>query len=947
MNTLFWWLGENTIAVAVMVPFVLLASRLFRHRPGVQHALWVVVLLKFVTPPVVAWPWTVEQVRDSIWSPPAPTPVADEPSGERPPPVFAIPPGFEGEEPTELILPPVAVAAGDALPTQTEVGPPAAPVPVAAVGLDWGRLAVAVVTLVWLAGAAACLWSQGRRIARHVSLVRRGAAAPTELTGEIQAVARQLGLRPPRALVARGIASPFVWCLGRLRLIWPESLSSRAEVARSRGVIAHELAHVRRGDHWVAWVELAAGVVWWWNPLFWFVRRRLRETAEMACDALAIGTCPERRCEYAEMLLELSAGFKSGAPAPVLAVSAGTPSSFERRLSMILSDRVSGKVSSWGALAAMLFALAALPGWSLGQARPAEAKAEAPKPPGDDPVLRDLIEQGKFAEAKARLDMLKKQAADKAGGGAFPEKWRETLLKELPAACVKGLPKDAAVSWKTCMTCHGAGPKPVPAQDAWRNLHADIFLDLPVERLAPPDRAAGIDFKGNKRHYRLMFEGNAAVLTASTEDAKVLWKTQFADSLPGRKAEDKWTLDESKDGKVVTLTWTKAGGSMQYKLDLATGKMIQIHMTGSPKSDPNVRNMDAALYSIELERANAALATAQARLDQTRAVTPDGEREVQAARIAQYEAMKQRDLVRARVQDALKVAEAERATAVADYQRMRNAAGGFQHTDEFYKAQARMQAAEANVKQLGDLLEANAQAPRETTVERKGQPNNVAAGAGGSEPKAASVLDLADRYLSATGDLKLARLRLARLAKEPGVAPQKDRDEAQVALEQAEKRERLLAGFVKDALVSAMSEIKLAEDEHAFVSNLVKKGFANPVQAEAAKARLDAAKTRVKQLESILSAGNPPPRPTPKKDRDELPRELTDLVKGLTQAKKSDAEAVAELFEAAVRRKPTAEELSFALKQLSDRAKDRESALTDLAFALIHSKDARDPNRPR
>jgi hypothetical protein len=100
-------------------------------------------------------------------------------------------------------------------------------------------------------------------------------------------------------------------------------------------------------------------------------------------------------------------------------------------------------------------------------------------------------------------------------------------------------------------------------------------------------------------------------------------------------------------------------------------------------------------------------------------------------------------------------------------------------------------------------------------------------------------------------------------------------------------------------------------------------------------------------LESILSAGNPPPRPAPKKDRDELPRELTDLVKGLIQAKKSDAEAVAELFEAAVKRKPTVEELSFALKHLSSPDKGREAALTDLAFSLVHSKDARDPMRPR
>jgi beta-lactamase regulating signal transducer with metallopeptidase domain len=378
MNTLLWWLGQNTVMVAVMIPFVLCACRLFRNRPAVQHVLWIVVFLKFVTPPVVSWPWTVEQVRDSIWSAPVSTAVASDSVGKPPASEIVAPGEFEAERAADLIrlssgFPARVTQAKEAEVREIDAG--AASVAVANQGPDRVWIALRIATIIWIVGAAAYLTMQFRRIVRHASLVRRGAIAPQPLMEEIQNVAEQLGLRPPRALIAHGILSPFVWCLGRLRLIWPESLSSQAEVVRSRGVIAHELAHVRRGDHWVAWLELGAGIVWWWNPLFWFVRRRLRETAEMACDALAIGTRPESRREYAELLLELSAGFKTGAPAPVLAVSARTRSSFERRLSMILSDRVSGKRSSWGILVAMLFALVALPGWSLAQQKP---EAEGP-----------------------------------------------------------------------------------------------------------------------------------------------------------------------------------------------------------------------------------------------------------------------------------------------------------------------------------------------------------------------------------------------------------------------------------------------------------------------------------------------------------------------------------------------------------------------------------------
>jgi len=139
---------------------------------------------------------------------------------------------------------------------------------------------------------------------------------------------------------------------------------------------------------------------------------------------VAIGANPESRREYAELLLELSAGFKTGAPAPVLAVSAGTPSSFERRLSMILSERVSGKVSGWGLLAAIVFALVALPGWSLGQDQPrTPAKEPPPAVSGKDPFATQP-EKVKTADPSLATEKL-----DAAAIEAKIQKLEEEIIK--------------------------------------------------------------------------------------------------------------------------------------------------------------------------------------------------------------------------------------------------------------------------------------------------------------------------------------------------------------------------------------------------------------------------------------------------------------------------------------------------------------------------------------
>src|SRR5262245_52659837 len=54
---MLWWLAQNAVMAAILAGIVTLVCRAFRLRPAVRHALWLVVLLKLVTPPVVHWPW--------------------------------------------------------------------------------------------------------------------------------------------------------------------------------------------------------------------------------------------------------------------------------------------------------------------------------------------------------------------------------------------------------------------------------------------------------------------------------------------------------------------------------------------------------------------------------------------------------------------------------------------------------------------------------------------------------------------------------------------------------------------------------------------------------------------------------------------------------------------------------------------------------------------------
>src|SRR5437016_5852294 len=56
---MLWWMLQNLVIAGLMAGCVRLACVAFRIGPVVRHALWLVVLLKLLTPPLVAWPWAI------------------------------------------------------------------------------------------------------------------------------------------------------------------------------------------------------------------------------------------------------------------------------------------------------------------------------------------------------------------------------------------------------------------------------------------------------------------------------------------------------------------------------------------------------------------------------------------------------------------------------------------------------------------------------------------------------------------------------------------------------------------------------------------------------------------------------------------------------------------------------------------------------------------------
>jgi beta-lactamase regulating signal transducer with metallopeptidase domain len=354
---MLWWLAQNALAAGLLAGLVTLVCRFVRLSPAVQHALWLVVLIKLVTPPLLLWPWPLPGFGESLLH----DSVAEHSGVAANDRSFDLPlPSEEAEDSPpqkETTRPPRP------LPDLEEDARPSKPS--AATPSPKGEWLILLVQSFWLAGSGFLGVLHIIRIARFRRLLRQTEPAPSWLEELVANVAGTLGVRRPHTLLMHDSGSPCVWGLGRPKLLWPAGLLERLPRSGQRSIVTHELAHLRRRDHWVGWLQLIAECVWWWNPLFWYVRRQLRFHAELACDAWVVATLPEERRTYAEALIEITQLVsQKAAPLPALGIRSAARQDFERRLTMIMRDRVPCRVPHVALVAVGVLALVSLPGWS-------------------------------------------------------------------------------------------------------------------------------------------------------------------------------------------------------------------------------------------------------------------------------------------------------------------------------------------------------------------------------------------------------------------------------------------------------------------------------------------------------------------------------------------------------------------------------------------------------
>ena len=231
-----------------------------RRRLHLAHALWILVLIKCVTPPLFITPFSVLHREPQV---PAVVDVL----------VASYVPHFvpaAHQRPIEVVSEPEV----DAVPA-TAAGP------FSQVSFDWQAWAIPA----WIAGMLAFLLIAMKRWYACYREVR-GSSVPadSELEGLVKQLRGRLGVRRRfRLCVSRSAIGPFVFGFWRPTIVIPQQLIE-GNLKDVEPIVAHEIVHVRRGDTLFGILQFVTQMIWWFHPLVWWANRQANRTCEQCCD---------------------------------------------------------------------------------------------------------------------------------------------------------------------------------------------------------------------------------------------------------------------------------------------------------------------------------------------------------------------------------------------------------------------------------------------------------------------------------------------------------------------------------------------------------------------------------------------------------------------------------------------------------------------------------------
>jgi beta-lactamase regulating signal transducer with metallopeptidase domain len=184
---------------------------------------------------------------------------------------------------------------------------------------------------IYLLGVCGLLGRQVLRAGKTLKLLQGLQLLENEDVAQVLAEVEPLAKRRPKVYESDDVSCPLLAGWLKPRIVLPSGLAQRLSEAELRMLLAHEVAHARRGDLWLALIPAVARSVFYFHPLVWLAAAETKVACEESCDLEALRLTGGSAAAYARLLIDTATGSTN-----LVAVGAAFGfSTLRRRISML------------------------------------------------------------------------------------------------------------------------------------------------------------------------------------------------------------------------------------------------------------------------------------------------------------------------------------------------------------------------------------------------------------------------------------------------------------------------------------------------------------------------------------------------------------------------------------------------------------------------------------
>ncbi len=164
-----------------------------------------------------------------------------------------------------------------------------------------------ILGFIWLSGTLFQFFRwQYRLINLKRELLNHSQAAPESLHITLDQLRKKFGLRKEvNALLVDKKVEPGVLGIFSPRIILPTYLFKNLSASELEPILIHELAHVKRRDNLWGFLQMVLFCFLWFNPLIWWLNRRLTWESERSCDEAVLMQSKDKN-NYAKGIIMVS-----------------------------------------------------------------------------------------------------------------------------------------------------------------------------------------------------------------------------------------------------------------------------------------------------------------------------------------------------------------------------------------------------------------------------------------------------------------------------------------------------------------------------------------------------------------------------------------------------------------------------------------------------------------